>query len=181
MRRNDPVEWLPLVDNDGKITGKAPRNIVHSSPGMLHPVVHLHVLNRYGDIYLQKRPMHKLIQPGKWDTAVGGHISFGETLEEALRREASEEIGLVNYEPAPMARYRWDTEVESELVFSFVCKSDDSITINTSEVDEGRFWKRPEIIANLKKGIFTPNFEKEFEMLEEFLDHKGAKNVLKKG
>ena len=45
---------------------------------LLHPVVHLHVMREGGFLYLQKRAMDKDIQPGKWDTAVGGHVDFGE-------------------------------------------------------------------------------------------------------
>lgn len=39
---------------------------------LLHPVVHLHLFNSRGELYLQKRPEWKDIQPGRWDTAVGG-------------------------------------------------------------------------------------------------------------
>ena len=51
------------------------------------------MFNAQGDVYLQKRPEWKDIQPGKWDTAVGGHIDYGETPEEALQREVHEAIG----------------------------------------------------------------------------------------
>lgn len=166
-RRLAGEEWLPLVDEEGKITGKAPRSAVHGKPGLLHPVIHLHVINRKGEIYLQKRPVNKLVQPGKWDTSVGGHISFGETVEQALEREASEEIGLKDFKPQPVARYRWDTEIESELSFSFVTLYEGPFHISASEVDEGRFWTRSEIERSLGKGIFTSNFEHEYSILKE--------------
>ena len=70
-------EVFPLVNEDGTIIGKATRSFCHSGSKALHPVVHLHILNDRGEIYLQKRSMKKDIQPGKWDTAVGGHIDFG--------------------------------------------------------------------------------------------------------
>ncbi|MBL7972789.1 MAG: septation protein IspZ, partial [Prolixibacteraceae bacterium] len=59
-------EWLPLVNERGEITGKAPRSLCHRGEKLLHPVVHLHVLNNQKHIYLQKRPLNKLVQPGKW-------------------------------------------------------------------------------------------------------------------
>ena len=70
-------EWFPLVDEKGETIGKATRKECHSGSKMLHPVVHLHIFNKAGDLYLQKRSINKDIQPGKWDTAVGGHIAYG--------------------------------------------------------------------------------------------------------
>ena len=75
------------MDKEGTVLGSATRGECHSGSLLLHPVVHLHVFNSRGDIYLQRRPSWKDIQPGKWDTAVGGHIDYGETPCEALHRE----------------------------------------------------------------------------------------------
>ena len=77
------TEWFPLVNEEGETIGKATRKECHSGSKLLHPVIHLHIFNKDGDLYLQKRSMNKDIQPGKWDTAVGGHIDYGESVEEA--------------------------------------------------------------------------------------------------
>ena len=92
-------EWFPVVNEQGETIGKATRKECHSGSKILHPVVHLHIFNESGDLYLQKRSMSKDIQPGKWDTAVGGHIDYGETVETALRREVREELGVVDFIP----------------------------------------------------------------------------------
>ena len=159
-------EWLPVVEESGRIIGKAHRSLCHNGEKILHPVVHLHVLNPAGHFYLQKRPMDKLIQPGKWDTAVGGHISFGEDLETALRREAFEEIGLENFSAKPLGNYRWDSEIESELVYYFVSYDYKKIRLHSQEVVEGRFWSPSLIENNLGQDIFTPNFEYEYKSLK---------------
>lgn len=65
------TEWFPLVNEEGETIGKATRKECHSGRKLLHPVIHLHIFNKDGDLYLQKRSMNKDIQPGKWDTAVG--------------------------------------------------------------------------------------------------------------
>jgi len=172
----DNEEILPLVDADGRVVGAASRSECHRGPGRLHPVVHLHVCNGCGSIYLQKRAEDKLVQPGKWDTAVGGHVAAGEEIGAALAREIEEELGVG---PAalessgrgirPLFRYRWDTEVESELVHAFLAIHEGPFHHDGREVSEGRFWSLDEIRANLGRSVFTPNFEHEFELLQEHL------------
>lgn len=174
---SDAEEWLPVVDEQGIVQGKALRSYCHNGSKILHPVVHLHLIGNNQSIYLQKRAETKLIQPGKWDTAVGGHLAYGETIEEALQREASEEIGLENFEPLPMLKYRWDTDIESELVYSFVAKGTLPEAKGSDEISESRFWKITEIENRLGKGTFTPNFEFEFKLLKQqgVITSKGMK------
>ena len=158
-------EWVPLVDDKGKVIGRATRKEVHSGPGKLHPVVHLHIINSKGEIYLQKRSLKKETFPGKWDTSVGGHVDLGETIEQALLRETSEELNITGIRPVPLAQYKWETDIESELVFSFTALYNANPVINKAELDDGKFWTIQEIRKNLGTGIFTPNFENEFPVL----------------
>ena len=119
MLHDNEKEMFPLVDEQGNITGAATRGECHNGSKLLHPVVHLHVFNSKGELYLQKRPGWKDIQPGKWDTAVGGHVDLGESVGQALRREAGEELGIDGFTPYEVARYVFETELERELVYSF--------------------------------------------------------------
>ena len=98
-------EIFPIVDEEGRVIGSATRGECHSGSHLLHPVVHLHVFNSQGNIYLQRRPEWKDIQPGKWDTAVGGHIDYGETPDDALRREVREELGITEFTPQFICKY----------------------------------------------------------------------------
>ena len=165
FQNNANEEWVPLVDDKGMVIGRATRKEVHSGPGKLHPVVHLHIINSKGEIYLQKRSLKKDTFPGKWDTSVGGHVDLGETIEQALLRETSEELNITGIRPVPLAQYKWETEVESELVFSFTAFYNANPVINKAELDDGKFWPTQEIRNNLGTGIFTPNFENEFPVL----------------
>lgn len=158
-------EWVPLVDEKGMITGKATRAEVHRGPGKLHPVIHLHLINSKGEIYLQKRSMLKDTFPGKWDTSVGGHVDLFETIEQALLRETAEELNITGIHPIPLTQYKWETKIESELVFSFRAIYNATPVFNRQEIDEGRFWTISEIRKNLGTGIFTPNFENEVPVL----------------
>ena len=160
-------EWFDLVDTEGRRIGRAPRRLCHSGPGRLHPVIHLHLLSDDGRLYLQKRAATKEIQPGKWDTAVGGHVSAGEAIEAALAREAREELGLTRFHARPLLRYVWQSAVESELVYVFLARGNfPDLTLDPVEVEDGRFWKIRKIRENLGRGVFTPNFEREFELIQ---------------
>ncbi len=162
----DETEWIPLVDDEGKIIGKALREMVHKGEKLLHPVVHLHVINRNKTLLLQKRPQNKLIEPGKWDSAVGGHICLNETLETALKREAFEEIGLKDFAAKLVKVFKWETELEAELVYLFITSDSKNIKANTTEVDEIKFWTKNQLQKAVGKNILTPNLEYELEILK---------------
>lgn len=157
-------EYLPLCNEEGKMEGTALRSVCHDGVSkLLHPVVHLHVFNKTGELYLQKRPQHKDVQPGKWDTAVGGHVDPGETIDQALKRESLEELGLRDFSFVLIKKYIWESDIEKELVHSFSTLIDYDPVFDPEEVDEGRFWGIEEIKSYLGKNVFTPNFEYEFK------------------
>ncbi|MCM1021157.1 MAG: NUDIX domain-containing protein [Muribaculum sp.] len=166
-------ELFPIVNEKGEVTGCATRGECHGGSMLLHPVVHLHVLNNNGLLYLQKRAMNKDIQPGKWDTAVGGHIDYKETVAQALARESREELGidvstvsLYTVEP-----YVFQSSRERELVNTFIGLVPDGTTItpDPDEIETGRFWSLEEIDAAIGQCILTPNFEQEYSRLRNFI------------
>lgn len=165
MRKFRREEWLPVVNEKGEVTGKAPRSVCHSGSKLLHPVVHLHILNDRRAVFLQKRSLKKDLLPGIWDTAVGGHVGLNEKIEDALRREAAEELGITRFEARFLGSYVWESPRERELVFSFLCTRYDRIRIDNDEVDEGRFWSAEEIREGIRQNLLTPNFVHEYNTL----------------
>lgn len=159
-------EMLPLIADDGRVVGQATRAYCHGGSMALHPVVHLHVVDSQGRLYLQKRSMRKDIAPGLWDTSVGGHVSYGEDLHSAVQREASEEVGLTFDAHADEAsgrlrflfQYEWQSSSERELVTAYALSHDGPLTPDLDEVDDGRFFTLPEVEQGLREGWFTEQF-----------------------
>ena len=158
-------EMLPLVEPSGLVYGQASREYCHSGSHVLHPVVHLHIIDHFGRLYLQKRSMTKDLLPGYWDTAVGGHVSYGETIPEALFRETSEELGLEAFNPVALGAYIWQTERDNEYVFVHAVLGHPELHPNAAEVSEGRWWTFEELDEAMGKNILTPNFESEFKRI----------------
>jgi isopentenyldiphosphate isomerase len=160
MKKDNAEEMLPVVNEEGTIVSAATRGECHGGSMLLHPVVHLHVFNSEGQLYLQHRPAWKDIQPDRWDTAVGGHVDLGENIEQALKREVREELGIIDFLPEKVTQYVFESKREKELVFVHRTVYDGEIH-PSEELDGGRFWNIEEIKENIGKGVFTPNFEGE--------------------
>ena len=162
-------EMVPVVEENGLVIGQAARVDVHGGTMLLHPVVHLHIINRNGELFIQRRSFRKRSFPGMWDTAVGGHIDYGELLETALFREASEELGFRGFNPVYLKTYLWESPRERELINVVAAVGNFHLDPHNEEVLEGRYWSMEEIEASIGKGLFTPNFEQEFASIKDTL------------
>ncbi len=162
-------EMLPIVTDSGTVTGKASRTECHNGSMILHPVVHIHLL-RNRMLYLQKRAYTKDIQPGKWDTAVGGHVQYGDEPVESALREAYEELGITDgLKLELIMTYVWRSEREQEFIYCYKSSFRDAVSIDNDEVIDGRFWTQEEIEKNIDSDIFTPNFRDEYKKIRRKL------------
>ena len=162
------MEYFDIVDDDGNVIGCAPRHECHGNPDLVHRTVHVVVYHPDGRILLQKRNMDKDIQPGKWDTAVGGHLDAGENFEMAVQRELAEELGVTeNIELKYLfdSKIRNDIESENTRVYSIVHPG--PFNFQKEEIECVKFWE----ICELRKAIaenpdiFTPNVIVELKRL----------------
>ena len=168
MKADKDNELLDLVDDRNRIVGQVPRGSVHGNPSLQHRAVHVFVRNRNGDLFLQKRSANKRIQPGKWDTSIGGHVEAGQSYEEAACKEAAEELGIAPQDCLPLQfshEYIWKSEVETEHVHTYMLDYEGPFKLQPEEISEGRFWSLREMKSAAGTGLLTPNLEEELRLL----------------
>lgn len=167
VKADNGEERFPEVNEQGDVIGSMTRKEAHCGTKRLHAVVHLHVFNSKGELYLQQRPAWKDIQPNRWDTAMGGHIDYGETVQEALAREVYEELGIrpEDYVARMVLKYVYESSIEREMVYVHTAVYDGELFPSDTETAGGRFWSPEEIKKNIGMNVFTPMFEQEWNRL----------------
>lgn len=162
------TELLEVVDESGRTLRLAPRSECHGNPSLVHRAVHVFVRDQAGRVFLQKRSLGKRIQPGKWDTSVGGHVDPGESYELAATRELEEELGIELGEFGHLEHrhdYVWSTYLETEQVRTFELTCEGPFRLHPQEIDDGRFWTEAELRDAVGQGVLTPNLEHELRLM----------------
>ena len=135
-QRGDEV--FDVVDEADEVTGQATRREVHER-NLLHRAVHVFVLNRHGELLLQKRSRFKDAHPGVWDSSVAGHLDAGESYEAAATRELDEEMGIQGVPPEEIGRISPCKSTGWEHVRLFLVRWDGVPRFPSSEV-EAALW-----------------------------------------
>jgi isopentenyldiphosphate isomerase len=147
------MEVFQLVDEHGVPIGSAPRARCHGDPRL----------------YLQKRSAAKDTNPGLWDTSVGGHVHFAESVTDALVREAAEELGIDASGASFLYGYLFRSTFESEYAQCWSLTWHGAVTPDPSEIEKVDLFTLPQIDALVGKRTLTPLFEREWPVLRAAL------------
>lgn len=89
------MEYVDIVDENCNVLYKTSKDEAHEK-GLLHKCVIAEIINSKGEFVLVKQAPQKQ-DPGQFVSPVGGHVSAGESDEDALKREVQEEVGLSDF------------------------------------------------------------------------------------
>ncbi len=130
-------------------------------------VVHCCIFNSKGEMLIQKRSATKKVNPNLWDISLGGCVQAGETSQEAMTRELSEELGIChNF-----------SGIIPHLTINFVGGFDDfyiltkdvdinsEINFTDNEVQCVKWASKAEIITMMKNKTFLPYHPELISML----------------
>jgi isopentenyldiphosphate isomerase len=159
-------EMLDVLDEQGNVTGKARRSEVHRK-GLIHRTVMFFIFDKGGRVFVNQRALGKEFYPGHWSIVLGGHVSSGQTPDEAVLREAEEEAGIKGVRPEFVGSFRKcdGRDQEDVRVYSFTIKGEPRL--DREEIIKGRFMTPGEIKRVMEKERFLPETARLYAMLTE--------------
>lgn len=92
------MEYLDIVDEQGKPTGEVIERVIAHEKGILHRTSHVWLFRKHEgklEVLLQKRSENKDSFPGCYDISSAGHIPAGVDFVTSALRELEEELGVI--------------------------------------------------------------------------------------
>ncbi len=140
------------VNEEDEVIGWVRRRVAHRSRQIIHRGVWVLVFNDRKELFLQKRSRTKDRDPGLWSISVGGHVTYGQSYEEAATRESKEELGLV----APVTfvkKIMISSPEETEIDAIFTATHNGPFRLNTLEIEAGAFYHLEDIESQVAHQI----------------------------
>lgn len=158
--------WLPIVNENGHVIGSVQEmESINSDQNFLHPVIRVFLIND-GKVFLQKHTNTDSLQPQIWDVALSNHVRMNETVEQCIERTSLDNYGISDIKPLFLSKHIRCTKEENQFVYLFlICKMDIQ-SINTTRIENVKWWTISQIQENIGSGIFSSSFESEFEILK---------------
>lgn len=153
MKTTDNQEELFYwVDEHDRVLGKITRREAHSGSLKIHRGVWVLVFNHKDELFLQKRSLTKDNNPGVWSLSIGGHVTYGQTYEDAVKRESREELGVTIYPFSPLNKYRFVGGKETEIGQVYKSRHDGPFQLHPQEIDRGEFFSLAELEQKVRTG-----------------------------
>lgn len=141
---DDQKELFIVVDKGDNIIDYRTRYDCHHDKSLVHRSIGVVIFNDQREILLQKRSMLKDTHPGLYTISVSGHVTKGQSYEEAAMREMQEEIGIQT-ELAYATKFLSELEIETEIDMIFTGEHNGPFQIAKDEVEMVQFFSKKEV------------------------------------
>ena len=155
------MELVTLLGVDGQPSGTALKSDVHSASTPLHLAFSCYVLDEQGRVLVTRRALSKQTWPGTWTNSFCGHPGPDESMIDAVRRRAGQELGIGLRSirvVLPDFRYRAvDASgiVENEICPVHLAVIDGALSPDPSEVMEWRWLEVDELADAVRVATFA--------------------------
>lgn len=149
-------EIVDLVDEDDRVIGRAPRREVRAR-NLLHREVAAIVRNPRGEIYVHRRTDTKDVFPGMHDMFIAGVVTSGESYEDSIKRELSEELGIEGADPTFLFKSRYRDRDINWWTCGYEVVWDGPIRRQEDEIAWGKFMAESDLIEKLDEWPFVPD------------------------
>jgi 16S rRNA (adenine1518-N6/adenine1519-N6)-dimethyltransferase len=136
---SDPLELLATVDHNDQPLNPVDRGTIHRE-NLLHRAVHIFILNRRGELLLQKRSYRKDKFPRRWDSSAAGHVNADESYQDCATRELKEELG-VTAALGTMGKIPASEATGHEFIEIYAGIHDGPVSFNQYEIETGGFFE----------------------------------------
>jgi len=147
-------ELLDIVDATDAVIGQNWRSVLYQEGACNFRVVNAFLKNSAGRLWIPRRSVKKRIFPLCLDMSMGGHVSSGESYEDAFTRELMEELNIYvrQIEHRVLGKLSPYQHGVSAFMIVYEMCSDMTPEYNTDDFCEF-FWMTPqEVLAALEKG-----------------------------
>jgi isopentenyl-diphosphate delta-isomerase len=166
-------ELVDIVDENSNFIKVVPKKEAHTL-GLLHKTVTNAVITKDGR-YLMTKPASDRQDPGQYVFPSGGHVSAGESEDDALKREVFEELGLKDFDYEFVGKAIFNREVlgrqENHFFYVYKVFSDQEPKLS-HEHESFKYFTEDELKKELKE--HPENFGGSFH----FTANKFFKNLL---
>jgi hypothetical protein len=163
-------EWIPIVTEEGKVTGKICKNVsTNMKNRFMHPVIRVALISGT-KVYLQERPLNEMLNPEKLDHPFEKYMLFNQEINLAARNCIQ---GMIGNELVLslkfVLKYVFENENTKRLNFLFTARIEDEDSIKRTGKMKGKFWSIKQINKGFADEIFSECFELEFEYLKNMI------------
>lgn len=164
------IEYLDLVDENDNVIGKEDRNIIYEKGLRNFRVINIMIFTSDNKIIVPKRSSNRRIFPNCYDCSVGGHVSSGETYEEAAYRELKEELGIENVKLEEIGYFKpYDIDTSAFSKMYKLVYDDELPNYDKNGIQEIYYLTKEEIRKLIEEDVtqFKGDYPKFFRWLDE--------------
>lgn len=159
-------EWLPVVNNQGKIIGSIQHTIsLNDEKKYQHPVARILFVDK-GMILLSRKADSYGKQTAFWDTTLSTHVVMEETIEQCVARTVKKKLDINDFKYMFLSNYTVECADEIQYSFLFVSCMISEYKLSERFQEEAKWWTQAQIEENLDAGIFTDSFKTEYDLLK---------------